>query len=629
MRNMYAGLGQVQGGLASSADLLLPNFITPEQVQESLDWLKQSSEQVNDWANEFNQETGQKLLPQVLQAAGGMAPDLALAFATGGASLAGKAPQLAAASTAKSATKAAQAADFMKTAETTVRQALHNPQFWFSFSRTWGDSYEEAKRRGANDAQALAAGTLGSLFGSLIEVGGGVQTQFAEGAEKGLKGILKNAAEEGTEEVLQNLITNSTNAAVFDRTAPLMGSEENAIFNPMRELESFSVGALAGGMMGAPGALRRGNGIMDLFPAVDEQTQNTYNQGKGLIENGGQANPDLGGNVPVDGGAVYSGGGGVEHQPGGNGQGVSGAAGAGGQGTAQTDAARAQAVTGKDLRSSTTRQLRDLYTKWYAGQITPEEMEFESTRIAKSLVDPKEFSIQPDDSALARAEYLKSTPIYVNQDEKQILLNQFGTKTIPQLNIKLGTKFTENPNGAIGLDVAVQEMAGSGLGVTETGSAVDDISKAVGRPRAEIDEDMVNAQADYIKSKIYSGGESKQTFDEWLAVASEDSEGGAPAEYVQRIANRYGIGQGADTGIDPNLQSLFDSDPMAAPKDSSPIDMQALYDTDLSGTTDTSEQPVDAPDEYGIASLFRSDPQGPGLSDQAQINAQTSMREYQ
>ena len=81
--------------------------------------------------------------------------------------------------------------------------------------------------------------------------------------------------------------------------------------------------------------------------------------------------------------------------------------------------------------------------------------------------------------------------------------------------------------------------------------------------------------------------------------------------------------------VDPNLQSLFDSAPMAAPKDSSPIDMQALYDTDLSGTTDTSAQPVDAPDEYGIASLFRSDPQGPGLSDQAQIDAQTSMREYQ
>lgn len=416
---------------------------------------------------------------------------------------------------------------------------------------------------------------------------------------------------------------------VFDRTAPIVStSDETAVLNPGREATSFVVGALAGGMMGAPGALRRGNGIMDLFPAVDEQTQNTYNQGKGVIENGGQANPDLGGNVPVDGGAVYSGRSSAEYEPRGNGQGVSGAAGASGQSAAQTDAARAQAVTGKDLRSSTTRQLRDLYTKWYAGQITPEEMEFESTRIAKSLVDPKEFSIQPDDSALARAEYLKSTPIYVTPDEKQILLNQFGTKTIPQLNIKLGTKFTETLNGAIGLDVAVQEMAGSGLGVTETGSAVDDISKAVGRPRAEIDEDMVNAQADYIKNKIYSGGESKQTFDEWLAVASEDSEWGAPAEYVQRIAERYGIGQSADAGIDPNLQSLFDSDPMAAPKDNSPIDMQALYDTDLSGTTDTSAQPVDAPDEYGIASLFRSDPQGPGLSDQAQIDAQTSMREY-
>lgn len=618
-RNVYAGLGQVQGGLASTADMLLPDQITPEPVKKGLDWLKQSTENVNNWANEFNQETGQTILPQVLQAAGGMAPDLALAFATGGASLAGKAPQLAAATTGK-----------LQTARQIVQQAVENPQFWLSFTRTWGNDYEEAKARGASEEQAVAASALSSLLNAQIEVGGGVQTQFADDAKKGLKGILQNALEEGSEEVKQNLVTNAANKLVFDRTAPIVSSsDETAVLNPGREATSFAVGALAGGMMGTPGALRRGNGIMDLFPAVDEQTQNTYNQGKGVIENGGQANPDLGGNVPVDGGAVYSGRSSAEYEPGGNGQRVSGAAGAGGQGTAQTDAVRAQAVTGKDLRSSTTRQLRDLYTKWYAGQITPEEMEFESTRIAKSLVDPKEFSIQPDDSALARAEYLKSTPIYVTPDEKQILLNQFGTKTIPQLNIKLGTKFTETPNGAIGLDVAVQEMAGSGLGVTETGSAVDDISKAVGRPRAEIDEDMVNAQADYIKSKIYSGGESKQTFDEWLAVASEDSEWGAPAEYVQRIAERYGIGQGADTGIDPNLQSLFDSDPMAAPKDISPIDMQALYDTDLSGTTNTSAQPVDAPDEYGMASLFRSDPQGPGLSDQAQIDAQTSMREYQ
>ena len=618
-RNVYAGLGQLQGGLASTADMLLPDQITPEPVKKGLDWLKQSTENVNNWANEFNQETGQTVLPQVLQAAGGMAPDLALAFATGGASLAGKAPQLAAATTGK-----------LQTARQIVQQAVENPQFWLSFTRTWGNDYEEAKARGASEEQAVAASALSSLLNAQIEVGGGVQTQFADDAKKGLKGVLQNALEEGSEEVKQNLVTNAANKLVFDRTAPIVStSDETAVLNPGREATSFAVGALAGGMLGAPGALRRGNGIMDLFPAVDEQTQNTYNQGKGVIENGGQANPDLGGNVSVDGGAVYSSRSSAEYEPGGNGQGVSGTAGTSGQGTAQTDAARAQAVTGKDLKSSTTRQLRDLYTKWYAGQITPEEMEFESTRIAKSLVDPKEFSIQPDDSALARAEYLKSTPIYVNQDEKQILLNQFGTKTIPQLNIKLGTKFTENPNGAIGLDVAVQEMAGSGLGVTETGSAVDDISKAVGRPRAEIDEDMVNAQVEYLRDKIYSGGENKQTFDEWLAVASEDSEWGAPAEYVQRIAERYGIGQGADTGIDPNLQSLFDSDPMAAPKDSSPIDMQALYDTDLSGTTNTSAQPVDAPDEYGIASLFRSDPKGPGLSDQAQIDAQTSLRQLE
>ena len=57
-RNVYAGLGQVQGGLASTADMLLPDQITPEPVKKGLDWLKQSTENVNNWANEFNQETG-------------------------------------------------------------------------------------------------------------------------------------------------------------------------------------------------------------------------------------------------------------------------------------------------------------------------------------------------------------------------------------------------------------------------------------------------------------------------------------------------------------------------------------------------------------------------------------------
>lgn len=723
-RNVYAGLGQLQGGLASTADMLLPDQITPEPVQESLDWMKQSTENVNNWANEFNQETGQTVLPQVLQAAGGMAPDLALAFATGGASLAGKAPQLAAASTGK-----------LQATRQIVQQAVENPQFWLSFTRTWGNDYEEAKARGASEEQAVAAGALSSLLNAQIEVGGGVQTQFADDAKKGLKGVLQNALEEGSEEVKQNLVTNAANKLVFNRTAPIVStSDETAVLNPGREATSFAVGALAGGMMGAPGALRRGNGIMDLFPAVDEQTQNTYNQGKGVIENGGQANPDLGGNVPSNRDGIPGSSGNAEYQPGGAGNGVSGTAGAGRESSAQKvntelNTAYAEAVIGRSARSKYTRRLSDLYSQIDRGEASPEQVAKEVDSIVKKVVRANQYRMPETDEASNRRNYLKNTRIYLSPEDARIIFQEelgnasgedIASLYKQKINWKYGLNLTADPTEGIPMDVALREVSDMNAWTRTGENLTEEFSGLIQENQVlpPVDKDMLAAQRAFLKAKILSRDSYRMTFDEWLARLGENKN--TLPKYMQRIYDRYFIApefsatgtryqneyaqlnrdleQGRresdqraavkqaagknmqaaaqqnaaessvfsqlfqdqnqfnetlrrrdasnavmqeaakrakvdrmlpNADVDPNLQSLFDSDPMAAPKDSSPIDMQALYDTDLSGTTDTSEQPVDAPDEYGIASLFRSDPQGPGLSDQAQINAQTSMREYQ
>lgn len=723
-RNVYAGLGQLQGGLASTADMLLPDQITPEPVQESLDWLKQSTENVNNWANEFNQETGQTVLPQVLQAAGGMAPDLALAFATGGASLAGKVPQLAAASAGK-----------LQAARQIVQQAVENPQFWLSFTRTWGNDYEEAKARGASEEQAVAAGALSSLLNAQIEVGGGVQTQFADDAKKGLKGVLQNALEEGSEEVKQNLVTNAANKLVFDRTAPIVStSDETAVLNPGREATSFVVGALAGGLMGAPGALRRGNGIMDLFPAVDEQPQNTYNQGKGVIENGGQANSDLGGNVSSNRDGIPGSSGNAEYQPGGAGNGVSGTAGAGRESSAQKvntelNTAYAEAVIGRSARSKYTRRLSDLYSRIDRGEASPEQVAKEVDSIVKKVVRANQYRMPETDEASNRRNYLKNTRIYLSPEDARIIFQEelgnasgedIASLYKQKINWKYGLNLTADPTEGIPMDVALREVSDMNAWTRTGENLTEEFSGLIQENQVlpPVDKDMLAAQRAFLKAKILSRDSYRMTFDEWLARLGENKN--TLPKYMQRIYDRYFIApefsatgtryqneyaqlnrdleQGRresdqraaakqaagknmqaaaqqnaaessvfsqlfqdqnqfnetlrrrdasnavmqeaakrakvdrmlpNADVDPNLQSLFDSDPMAAPKDNSPIDMQILYDTDLSGTTDTSTQPVDAPDEYGIASLFRSDPKGPGLSDQAQIDAQTSMREYQ
>lgn len=723
-RNVYAGLGQLQGGLASTADMLLPDQITPEPVQESLDWLKQSTENVNNWANEFNQETGQTVLPQVLQAAGGMAPDLALAFATGGASLAGKVPQLAAASAGR-----------LQAARQIVQQAVENPQFWLSFTRTWGNDYEEAKARGASEEQAVAAGALSSLLNAQIEVGGGVQTQFADDAKKGLKGVLQNALEEGSEEVKQNLVTNAANKLVFDRTAPIVStSDETAVLNPGREATSFVVGALAGGLMGAPGALQRGNGIMDLFPAVDEQPQNTYNQGKGVIENGGQANPDLGGNVPSNRDGIPGSSGNAEYQPGGAGNGVSGTAGAGRESSAQKvntelNTAYAEAVIGRSARSKYTRRLSDLYSQIDRGEASPEQVAKEVDSIVKKVVRANQYRMPETDEASNRRNYLKNTRIYLSPEDARIIFQEelgnasgedIASLYKQKINWKYGLNLTADPTEGIPMDVALREVSDMNAWTRTGENLTEEFSGLIQENQVlpPVDKDMLAAQRAFLKAKILSRDSYRMTFDEWLARLGENKN--TLPKYMQRIYDRYFIApefsatgtryqneyaqlnrdleQGRresdqraavkqaagknmqaaaqqntaessvfsqlfqdqnqfnetlrrrdasnavmqeaakrakvdrmlpNADVNPNLQSLFDSAPMAAPKDSSPIDMQALYDTDLSGTTNTSAQPVDAPDEYGIASLFRSDPQGPGLSDQAQIDAQTSMREYQ
>ena len=637
-RNVYAGLGQAQGGIAKTADMILPDPITPKPVQEGLDFLKESTDAVNSWANEFNDKTEKGVSADLLQVMGGMIPDLALAAATGGASAVSSIPKAASS----------------KPVSEIVQQAVENPQFWLTFSRTWGDSYEEAKARGASEEQALAASALSSLLNAQIEIGGGVQTQFAEGAEKGLKGLAKSALEEGAEEVKQNLVTNGTNKMVFDTAAPFAsGTDETAVFNPYRDAKSFAMGALAGGLMSVPGAIPTTRQLQKEV-TIDESHPDVYNQGKGVIEN--EPAVQMGGDLSADPEELHRGGSIAEYQSEGTGNGVPATAGEERQGSASANTAIAEEITGRSVHSPYTRQLRDLYDRLDRGEVDGEEMGEIANSIAIGVVRKEDFEEEVDPAIVARKNYLKNTKIFITPEERTALLDAFGGTNLGQFNMKFGTRFTSVQKDAIPLDVAIQEMSGEGFGISESNSPIDDVLGVINSNQEGplLDEDMLLTQQLFVKDKIMRKNEGVKSFEDWLQECAISNEWGAAPDYVERVAQRYGFKTGfvptedyvlpdltmgenvrnnsPSQEVDPyDLDSLYKSDPLLPPLDSNPIDMDALYESDLQQQMNPTpkETMLEEPDPYGIAGLFRSDPESRGLSEQAQMDAQTSLHQYE
>lgn len=296
---------------------------------------------------------------------------------------------------------------------------------------------------------------------------------------------------------------------------------------------------------------------------IDAQAAKAYNE-----VNGGVVNDNLGAGVRADVPGIADAGTSYEAKPGGNRSGVAGQTGeagfgsaasgngAGVQGTAaenaQTVAEWAKSITGKGRQSVYTRRIESLQNAMQSGA-SRENLAEEAANIAAGLVKESDFAEPLDEATNALREYMKKTPIRLDEKAAGDILYTSGLKNIQQYNIQNGTKFSLTDG--IPYDTAMQELGEMGVGVN--GSSVDDLLKAVDASNAKpiVDSDRAAAVADYYRDFILDGPSGRQLgaddFADWLDVQSFDRD--AP-DYVQRLLERDSIptlNQTADAVSEP------------------------------------------------------------------------------
>lgn len=283
---------------------------------------------------------------------------------------------------------------------------------------------------------------------------------------------------------------------------------------------------------------------------IDAQATKAYNE-----VNGGVVNDNLGTGVRADVSRNAVGGASAELQPGKSRNGISGADGATGQSSAesvlgrgvqsddaesaQTVAEWAKSITGKGRQSVYTRRIESLQNAMQNGA-SRESLAEEAANIAAGLVKESDFAEPLDEATTVLRQYMKDTPIRLDEKAAGDILYTSGLKNIQQYNFQNGTKFSLTDG--IPYDTAMQELSEMGVGVN--GSSVDDLLKAVEASNAKplVDSDMAAAYVDYWRDRILDGPSNTpydaEDFADWLDVQSFNRD--AP-DYVQRLLERDSI----------------------------------------------------------------------------------------
>ena len=277
---------------------------------------------------------------------------------------------------------------------------------------------------------------------------------------------------------------------------------------------------------------------------IDGQGAKAYNE-----VNGGVVNDNLGAGVRADVPGIADSRASNELQPGNLGDGISGQAAEGGQNSTASVLGRgvqgndaksaaqvaewAKSITGKGRQSVYTRRIENLYNQMQNGA-SRESMAEEAADIAAGLVKESDFAEPLDEATSNLREYMKNTPIRLDEKAAGDILYTSGLKSIQQYNFQNGTKFSLTDG--IPYDTAMQELGEMGVGVN--GSSVDDLLKAVDASNAKplVDSDQAAAYSDYLRDRILDGPSDTQMgaedFADWLDVQSFDRD--AP-DYVQRL----------------------------------------------------------------------------------------------
>lgn len=418
-------------------------------------------------------------------------------------------------------------------------------------------TYDDQQNRMKNGEQvdnALTPGqiglnTLGNIgqnfaFNALPEVGGAVLNR--------LKGAAGDAAQDALKQADNAVQDVAPKARIENNTADA--------YHPNDILSSaYSDDIFPGAVSDEAKLAVQNSGTLP----IDGQGAAAYN---GV--NGGVVNDNMGAGVRADVPVNADVGGSYEPQPGGNRSGIAGQAGEAGLGSAarsngrgvqgtdaenaQTVAEWAKSITGKGRQSVYTRRIESLQNAMQSGA-SRENLAEEAANIAAGLVKESDFAEPLDEATNALREYMKKTPIRLDEKAAGDILYTSGLKNIQQYNIQNGTKFSLTDG--IPYDTAMQELGEMGVGVN--GSSVDDLLKAVDASNAKpiVDSDRAAAVADYYRDFILDGPSGRQLgaddFADWLDVQSFDRD--AP-DYVQRLLERDNIpalNQTADAVSEP------------------------------------------------------------------------------
>ncbi len=407
-------------------------------------------------------------------------------------------------------------------------------------------TYDDQQSRIKNGEQvddALTPGqiglnTLGNVaqnfaFNAIPEVGGAVLNR--------MKGPLENA------KAARDALDVEQARGMVDAYE---GLQQNSIARPAEALNDVNTS------IDSASALKDGSAVddtgrwalqnSDSLP-IDAQAAKAYNE-----VNGGVVNDNLGTGVRTDVPGIADSRASTELQPGNLGDGISGQAaegwqnstssvlGRGVQGNDAKSAAQvaewAKSITGKGRQSVYTRRIENLYNQMQNGA-SREGMAEEAANIAAGLVKESDFAEPLDEATSALREYMKRTPIRLDEKAAGDILYTSGLKNIQQYNIQNGTKFSMTDG--IPYDTAMQELGEMGVGVN--GSSIDDLLKAVDASNAKplVDSDQAAAYSDYLRDRILDGPSDRQLgaedFADWLDVQSFDRD--AP-DYVQRLLER-------------------------------------------------------------------------------------------
>lgn len=328
------------------------------------------------------------------------------------------------------------------------------------------------------------------------------------------------------------------------------GLQQNSIARPAEALNDVNTS------IDSASALKDGSAVEDTgrwavqnsdsLP-IDAQAAKAYNE-----INGGVVNDNLGTGVRADVPGIADSRASTELQPGNLGAGISGQAAEGGQNSTSSVLERgvqgndaksaaqvaewAKSITGKGRQSVYTRRIENLHNAMQNGA-SRESLAEEAANIAAGLVKERNFAEPLDEATSALREYMKRTPIRLDEKAAGDILYTSGLKNIQQYNIQNGTKFSLTDG--IPYDTAMQELSEMGVGVN--GSSIDDLLKAVDASNAKpiVDSDQAAAYSDYLRDRILDGPSDRQLgaedFADWLDVQSFDRD--AP-DYVQRLLER-------------------------------------------------------------------------------------------